>query len=171
VLAPDAAARSLFGRSTDRSTDLMRVSPVGVQGALALAWSLIFLYPNKRAGSKILRKPLIGEKIATYYPNGKKKRLMDDSMHTPPKPPAAPAAAAASIATIHPCPQLINPLFNPHCETPRSSGMAKIAHKEWFGYKTDLELWRENRLNRMHMRGNPPTKKGEGKRAQQKKKK
>ncbi len=72
-----------------------------------------------RTGSKILRKPLIGEKVATYYP----------------------------------------------------ATMDKIAHKEWFGYKTDLEIWRENRLTRMYMRGNPPTKKGEGKRAQQAKKK
>lgn len=47
----------------------------------------------------------------------------------------------------------------------------KIAHKEWYGYKTDLDIWRENRLSRMYMRGNPPTKKGEGKRAQQAKKK
>lgn len=67
----------------------------------------------------MLRKPLIGDKVVTYYPNG----------------------------------------------------MSKIAHKEWYGYKTDMDIWRENRLMRAHMRGNPPTKKGEGKRAQQKKKK
>lgn len=72
-----------------------------------------------KTGNKILRKPLIADKVATYYP-----------------------------ATID-----------------------KIAHKEWYGYKTDLDIWRENRLSRMYMRGNPPTKKGEGKRAQQAKKK
>ena len=72
-----------------------------------------------KSGNKVLRKPLIGEKIATYYP----------------------------------------------------ATMDKIAHKEWPGYQTDLDIWREQRLARMHMRGNPPTKKGEGKRAQQSKKK
>lgn len=72
-----------------------------------------------KTGNKILRKPLIGDKLVTYFP-----------------------------ATIN-----------------------KIAHREWFGYKTDMDIWRENRLLRMHARGNPPTKKGEGKRAQQAKKK
>lgn len=61
---------------------------------------------------------------------------------------------------------------NPNQHPPsHDTDMTKIAHKEWYGYKTDLEIWRENRLARMYLRGNPPTKKGEGKRAQQKKKK
>lgn len=68
---------------------------------------------------------------------------------------------SASHLTQHPTPPQLNTLY---------AGMTKIAHKEWYGYKTDLEIWRENRLARMYLRGNPPTKKGEGKRAKQKKK-
>lgn len=80
------------------------------EAARRIFGNLPMLPESGRTGSKILRKPLIGEKVATYFP----------------------------------------------------ATMDKIAHKEWFGYKTDLEIWRENRLTRMYMRGNPPTKKGKG---------